>query len=307
MLNIIYAGTPDVAVPPLDYLANSNKVRVVGVLTREDAPVGRKRVLTPSPVAQRAEELGLPIVKANRWNDEAAAAIAELNADAAAVVAYGALLPLPALESLRYGWVNLHFSKLPAWRGAAPVQRALMAGEQEIFSTTFLLEEGLDTGPTFEQESTPVAADDTAGTVLMRLATSGGALLERTFERLEAGEHGTAQVEDESVSYASKMSIADGRLVTPEPGAWCELGENRFKIGGLAVADERLVASLTEANGGPLAPGAVRLHAKKVLVGTGTEPLQLLQVQPAGKKMMDAPAWARGAGKDMAEGLVVLA
>ena len=205
MLNIIYAGTPDVAVPPLDYLANSDKVRVVGVLTREDAPV---------------------------------------------------------------------------------------------------------------------AADDTAGTVLMRLATSGGALLERTFERLEAGEHGTAQVEDESVSYASKMSIADGRLtwtepaeqilaryrgVTPEPGAWCELGENRFKIGGLAVADERLVASLTEANGGPLAPGAVRLHAKKVLVGTGTEPLMLLQVQPAGKKMMDAPAWARGAGKDMAEGLVVLA
>ena len=120
MLNIIYAGTPDVAVPPLDYLANSDKVRVVGVLTREDAPVGRKRVLTPSPVAQRAEELGLPIVKANRWNDEAAAAIAELNADAAAVVAYGALLPLPALESLRYGWVNLHFSKLPAWRGAPP-------------------------------------------------------------------------------------------------------------------------------------------------------------------------------------------
>ena len=156
----------------------------------------------------------------------------------------------------------------------------------------------------------------------MRLATSGGALLERTFERLEAGENGTVQVEDESVSYASKMSIADGRLtwtepaeqilarfrgVTPEPGAWCELGENRFKIGGLAVADERLVASLTEANGGPLAPGAVRLHAKKVLVGTGTEPLMLLQVQPAGKKMMDAPAWARGAGKDMAEGLVVLA
>lgn len=322
MLNIIYAGTPDVAVPPLDYLANSDKVRVVGVLTREDAPVGRKRVLTPSPVAQRAEELGLPIVKANRWNDEAAAAIAELNADAAAVVAYGALLPLSALDSLRYGWVNLHFSKLPAWRGAAPVQRALIAGEQEIFSTTFLLEEGLDTGPTFEQESTPVAADDTAGTVLMRLATSGGALLERTFERLEAGENGTVQVEDESVSYASKMGIADGRLtwtepaerilarfrgVTPEPGAWCELGENRFKIGGLAVADERLVASLTEANGGALAPGAVRLHAKKVLVGTGSEPLMLLQVQPAGKKMMDAPAWARGAGKDMVEGLVVLA
>ena len=298
MLNIIYAGTPDVAVPPLDYLANSDKVRVVGVLTREDAPVGRKRVLTPSPVAQRAEELGLPIVKANRWNDEAAAALSELNADAAAVVAYGALLPLPALESLRYGWVNLHFSKLPAWRGAAPVQRALIAGEQEIFSTTFLLEEGLDTGPTFEQESTPVAADDTAGSVLMRLATSGGALLERTFERLEAGEHGTVQVEDESVSF---------RGVTPEPGAWCELGENRFKIGGLVVADERLVASLTETNGGPLTPGAVRLHAKKVLVGTGTDPLQLLQVQPAGKKMMDAPAWARGAGKDMAEGLVVLA
>lgn len=322
MLNIIYAGTPEVAVPPLDYLAQSEAVRVVGVLTREDAPVGRKRVLTPSPVARRAEELGLPVVKANRWSEEAAAAIAELNADAAAVVAYGALLPRTALDALPHGWVNLHFSKLPAWRGAAPVQRALMAGEREIFSTTFLLEEGLDTGPTFEEESTTVTANDTAGTVLMRLATSGGALLERTFERLEAGESGAAQIEDESVSYASKMSIVDGRLtwtepaeqilnryrgVTPEPGAWCELGENRFKIGGLSVADERLVASLTEAEGGPLAPGAVRLHAKKVLVGTGTEPLQLLRVQPAGKKMMDAPAWARGAGSDMAEGKVVLA
>ena len=163
------------------------------------------------------------------------------------MVAYGTLLPLPALESLRYGWVNLHFSKLPSWRGAAPVQRALIAGEQEIFSTTFLLRRRPGHRPHLRTGIHPVAADDTAGTVLMRLAISGGALLERTFERLEAGESGTVQVKDESVSYASKMSIADGRLtwtepaeqilarfrgVTPEPGAWCELGENRFKIGG---------------------------------------------------------------------------
>ena len=176
-LKILYAGTPEIAVHPLDALVQSPQVQVVGVLTREDAPVGRKRILTPSPVAQRAEELGLPIVKANRWLPETQQQIAPLGAEAAAVVAYGTILPQQALDMLPYGWVNLHFSKLPAWRGAAPVQRALMAGENEIFSNTFLLEAGLDTGAVFEEESTLVTEDDTAGSILTRLAQSGGELL----------------------------------------------------------------------------------------------------------------------------------
>lgn len=310
-LKILYAGTPELAVHPLDALVQSPRVQVVGVLTREDAPVGRKRILTPSPVAQRAEELGLPIVKANRWSPETQQQIAPLGAEAAAVVAYGTILPQHALDMLPYGWVNLHFSKLPAWRGAAPVQRALMAGENEIFSNTFLLEAGLDTGAVFEEESTLVTEDDTAGSILTRLAQSGGELLANTFVRLEAGEHGTAQNEDESVSYAAKVTNADARIdftqsahkilaqvraVTPEPGAWCEFSGNRLKIGGVRLSDQA----------GTLTPGQLELRGKKLYVGTADGALELVRVQPAGKKMMDALAWARGLGNNLAEGKVML-
>ena len=320
-MKIVYAGTPDVAVPPLRFLAEAAGVEVVAVLTREDAPLGRKRVLTPSPVAAAADELGIPVLKASRWSEELAQQIAGFGAQAAAVVAYGALLPQAALDLLPLGWVNLHFSALPAWRGAAPVQRALMAGEQTIHANTFVLEAGLDTGPVFEQDSTEVRADDTADSILDRLASEvGGAMLQRTFERLAAGESGAVQIEDDSVSYAAKMSIEDGKLdfaepaqaivaryrgVTSEPGAWCMYRENRFKIGELAPVDPALAAELS------LAPGTVSLHAKKVYVGTGAVEgipgaVQLLRVQPAGKKMMAAADWARGTGKDLAEGAVVL-
>ncbi|MDO5750988.1 MAG: methionyl-tRNA formyltransferase [Rothia sp. (in: high G+C Gram-positive bacteria)] len=320
-MKIVYAGTPDVAVPPLRFLAETEGVEVVAVLTREDAPLGRKRVLTPSPVAAAAQELGIPVVKASRWSEDVAQQLASFGAQAAAVVAYGALLPQTALDLLPLGWVNLHFSALPAWRGAAPVQRALMAGEQTIHANTFLLEAGLDTGPVFEQDSTEVRADDTADSILERLAYEvGGAMLLRTFERLAAGEPGTVQTEDDSVSYAAKMSIEDGKLdfaepaqaivaryrgVTSEPGAWCTYRENRFKIGELAPVDPALAAELA------LAPGVVTLHAKKVFVGTGAVDgapgaVQLLRVQPASKKMMAAADWARGTGKDLAEGAVVL-
>lgn len=310
-LKILYAGTPEIAVYPLDTLVQSSQVDVVGVLTRKDAPVGRKRILTPSPVAQRAEELGLPVIKANRWSPDTQQQVAALQAEAAAVVAYGAILPQSALDMLPYGWVNLHFSKLPAWRGAAPVQRALMAGETEIFSNTFLLEAELDTGPIFAEESTLVTEDDTAGSVLTRLSKSGGELLAHTFVQLEAGERGKPQPEGELVSYAAKMTNADARIdftqsarrilaqvrgVTPEPGAWCEFAGNRLKIGGVRLADDA----------GDLAPGQLEVHGKKVHVGTGEGIVELVRVQPAGKKMMDALAWARGLGSDLVEGKAVL-
>lgn len=175
-MKILYAGTPEIAVAPLNALVASEEVEVVGVLTREDAPVGRKRILSASAVAQRAEQLGIPVIKASQWSAQTAHAIASLGADAAAVVAYGALLPQEALKLLPHGWVNLHFSALPAYRGAAPVQRALMAGETTIYSNTFLIEEGLDTGPVFECDSTPVGDEDTAGSILNRLAETGGEL-----------------------------------------------------------------------------------------------------------------------------------
>ncbi|MEX3610110.1 methionyl-tRNA formyltransferase [Rothia sp. LK2588] len=306
---VLYAGTPEIAVAPLNGLIEAG-YEVVGVLTREDAPVGRKRRLTPSPVAARAEELGIPVVKANRWSEHIAEAVDALNADVAAVVAYGAILPQSALDLLSHGWINLHFSQLPKWRGAAPVQRALMAGETEIFSTTFQIEAGLDSGPVFLSESTLVAEEDTAGDILQRLADTGGLLLARTFELIAAGKPGTEQAGEPT--HAPKLTIDDARLnfadttaailakvrgVTPEPGAWCTFNGNRFKVGMLAPSSATAEGE----------PGTVRLVAKKPVVTCADGCLELTLVQPAGKKMMDAAAWARGLGQELAENKVVLA
>ncbi len=307
---VLYAGTPEIAVAPLNGLIEAG-YEVVGVLTREDAPVGRKRVLTPSPVAARASELGLPIVKANKWSEETASAVKALNADIAAVVAYGAILPQSALDLLPHGWINLHFSQLPLWRGAAPVQRALMAGETEIFSNTFLIEAGLDSGPVFLSESTRVGKDDTAGDILMRLASTGGALLAQTFDRIATGDSGQAQ--EGEPTRAAKLTLADGKIdwtksaqeilaqvrgVTPEPGAWCEYNDARLKLAMVAPTDADISGTL---------PGTVQLIAKKCVVTCGDGALELSQVQPAGKKMMNATDWARGLGSALTEQKVVLA
>ena len=307
-MKVLYAGTPEVAVAPLNGLLEAG-YEVVGVLTREDAPVGRKRVLTPSPVAARAQELGLPIVKANRWSDEVADAVAQLGADIAAVVAFGVLLPQSALDLLPQGWINLHFSQLPAWRGAAPVQRALMAGETEIFSNTFRIDAGLDTGPVFRSESATVGELDTAGDMLNRLASTGGALLAATFDDIAAGVTGTPQAGE--ATHAAKLTIADGRVdfarscadviaqlrgVTPEPGAWAELDGARFKLGMAKLSQAQPVGE----------PGTLFWAGKKVAVTCADGALELTQVQPAGKKMMNAADWARGQGTALAEGKVVL-
>lgn len=307
---VLYAGTPDIAVAPLNGLIEAG-YDVVGVLTREDAPVGRKRVMTPSPVAARAEELGLPVIKANKWSEETASAVESLNADIAAVVAYGAILPQSALDLLPNGWINLHFSQLPNWRGAAPVQRALMAGESEIFSNTFQIEAGLDSGPVFLSESTQVAEGDTAGDILMRLASTGGALLAQTFDRIAQGDYGTPQQGEPT--RAAKLTLADGKVdwtrsaeellaqvrgVSPEPGAWCEYNDARLKLAMMTSADANV--SGTE-------PGTVQLIAKKCVVTCGNGALELTQVQPAGKKMMNATDWARGLGSALTEKKVVLA
>lgn len=308
-MKVIYAGTPQIAVAPLDGLLKAG-YEVVAVLTREDAPVGRKRVLTPSPVAARATELGIPVIKANRWDDETQDAVAAVGADIAAVVAYGAILPARALNLLPHGWINLHFSALPAWRGAAPVQRALMAGETEIFSNTFRIETGLDTGPVFAAESALVGPEDSAGSMLEKLASTGGALLASTFAEIEAGATGIPQTGDPT--HAAKLTIADGKVdftrnradiiaqvrgVTPEPGAWCEYAGARLKLGLLLPSD-------APAEG---APGTVRLVAKKPVVTCADGSLELTQVQPSGKKMMNAADWARGLGSALTEQKVVLA
>lgn len=302
-MRVLFAGTPAVAVPSLDALITAG-FDVVGVLTRPDAPLGRKRVLTPSPVAARAAELDLPTIKADRIDDDAVAAISALAPDAAAIVAYGALIPERALSIPKHGWINLHFSLLPAWRGAAPVQHSVIAGDEITGASTFLLEKGLDTGPVFGQLTESVDPALTSGELLERLSHSGAVLLAQTLAAIQAGKAAPVPQTGE-VTLAPKLTIEDGHLdweqpalalrrringVTPEPGAWTTWDGARFKIGAARPRPD-----VTD-----LAPGQVRLgsgSAAEALVGTGSTALELQRVQPAGKKMMSGADWARGLGQ----------
>ncbi len=296
-MRVLFAGTPAVAVPSLNALVEAG-FEVVAVLTRPDAPIGRKRVLTPSPVAARAAELGIEVIHAARIDAETAARISAVSPDVAAIVAYGGLVPAAALGIPRHGWINLHFSLLPAWRGAAPVQRAVMAGDDVTGAVTFQLEEGLDTGPVFGTLTETVGPDDTAGELLERLSHSGAVLLAQTLSAIDAGK-AAAVPQSGEVSLAPKLTLDDGRLhwkhpalaigrqargVTPEPGAWTVMDGQRIKLAPVRLRPD--VAGL--------APGSVSLQGKCVLVGTGSHAVELTRIQPAGKKMMAAADWARG-------------
>jgi methionyl-tRNA formyltransferase len=296
-VRVLFAGTPAVAVPSLDALIDAG-FDVVAVLTRPDAPLGRKRVLTPSPVAARAAELGIEIIHAAKVDAGVTARIAAAAPDVAAIVAYGGLIPRAALDVPRHGWVNLHFSLLPAWRGAAPVQRAVIAGDDVTGAVTFRLEEGLDTGPVFGTLTETVHPGDTAGALLERLSHSGAVLLAQTLSAIDAGK-AVALSQQGEVSLAPKLSLEDGRLdwqqpalaigrrargVTPEPGAWTSLDGQRIKLEPVLPAPDSAA----------LPPGQLAMDGKRVLVGTGSHPVELTRVQPAGKKMMAAADWARG-------------
>jgi methionyl-tRNA formyltransferase len=296
-MRVLFAGTPAVAVPSLDALIDAG-FDVVAVLTRPDAPTGRKRVLTPSPVAARAAELGLEIIFAAKVDAGVTARIAAVRPDVAAIVAYGGLVPRAALDIPRHGWINLHFSLLPAWRGAAPVQRAVIAGDDITGAVTFQLEEGLDTGPVIGTLTEQVRPDDTAGTLLERLSHSGSVLLAQTLSAIDSGA-AYPQPQQGEVSLAPKLTIEDGRIdwsepalaigrrargVTPEPGAWTMLDGQRVKLEPVLLRPGQ----------SSLAPGQLAMDGKSVLVGTGSHPVELVRVQPAGKKMMSAADWARG-------------
>ncbi|MCJ1704950.1 methionyl-tRNA formyltransferase [Rathayibacter sp. VKM Ac-2926] len=295
-MRLVFAGTPAAAVPTLRALAASEH-DIVAVVTRADAPVGRKRVLTPSPVAAVAEELGLPVLKANRLDEEVTDRIAALEPDLGVIVAYGGLVRARLLAVPRLGWINLHFSLLPRWRGAAPVQRALMAGEERIGAAVFQLVAELDAGDVFAEIEEEVAGRS-AGELLEVLAERGAALTGEVVDGLAAGT-AVAVPQSGEVTLAPKLDVTDGRIdwslptarilalvrgVTPEPGASTAVGDARLKV--LAV-DE----ALTDA---PLAPGAVLLDAGRALVGTGDGAVELVSVQPAGKTAMPGAAWARG-------------
>ena len=298
-MRIVFGGTPDVAIPSLDALADSRH-ELVAVVTRPDAPSGRGKKLTASPVAQRATELGMEVLKPQRPRDEEfVTRLSEIAPDSCPVVAYGALLPQRVLDIPRHGWVNLHFSLLPAWRGAAPVQRAILAGDQITGATTFRIVLELDAGPIFATVTEPIRPDDTAGDLLHRLSLSGARLLVDTLDGIEDGTlPPTPQPEtDAQMSYASKINVADGRIdwtqpaefldrlvraCAPAPGAWTTFSGERFKINSARISDT------------VLPPGALEISKRAVRVGTATHALELSAVQAQGKKPMAAADWARG-------------
>lgn len=298
-MRILFAGTPQVAVPSLDRLIEAGH-EIVGVLTRPDAAVGRKRVLTLSPVAARAEALGLPLLKASRITDEATAELEAWNPDAAAIVAYGGIIPAAALAVPSHGWINLHFSLLPAWRGAAPLQYSVIHGDDVVGASTFRLEEGLDTGPVYGTLVLTPGPEATSGELLAELAESGAELLAQTISGIESGRLEPRPQAGEP-TYAPKLTLDDGRLewslpavalhrrargVTPEPGAWTLLDGVRIKL-----EPPRLRPDIQG-----VLPGRLAWAGKAVVVGTGTHALELTRVQPSGRKMMPASDWARGAG-----------
>ncbi|BAS12737.1 methionyl-tRNA formyltransferase [Arthrobacter sp. Hiyo8] len=214
-MRVLFAGTPAVAVPSLEALIEAG-FEIVAVLTRPDAPTGRKRILTPSPVAARAAELGIDIIHASKVDAGTTERIASYEPDVAAIVAYGGLVPQAALGVPRHGWINLHFSLLPAWRGAAPVQRSVIAGDDITGAATFLLEEGLDTGPVFGTLTETVRPEDTAGDLLERLSRSGAVLLSQTLSAVESGK-AAPQPQQGDVSLAPKLTLDDGRLDWTQP------------------------------------------------------------------------------------------
>ncbi|HET7801071.1 MAG TPA: methionyl-tRNA formyltransferase [Humibacillus xanthopallidus] len=303
-MRVVFAGTPDAAVPSLEAVAGSSH-ELVAVVTRPDAPSGRGRRLEPSPVRRRAEELGVPVLTPARVKDpDFLEALRELAPDACPVVAYGNLIPPVALGIPRLGWVNLHFSLLPAWRGAAPVQHAIMAGDTVTGASTFLIEQGLDTGPVLGVMTEAIRPADTAGDLLGRLATAGAGLLVATLDGLEAGELVAQPQPGEGVSHAPKIGVDDARIrwehpaaavdrrvrgCTPAPGAWTTFRGQRLKIEPVTPVGPDEAAAL-----GQLAPGTLLVTKKAVHVGTGTVPVRLGTVQAHGKKPMAAADWARG-------------
>lgn len=310
-MRLVFAGTPEAALPALDAVLASRH-EVAAVVTRPDAPAGRGRRIEPSPVARRAHELGIEVLTPPKARDpEFLERLRQIAPDCCPVTAYGALLPQVALDIPPHGWINLHFSVLPAWRGAAPVQHAILHGDDVTGATTFQIVKELDAGPVYGVVTEPVRDRDTSGELLARLATSGARLLADTLDGIETGELVAVPQPAAGVSLAPKLTPEDARVdwghpaaaidrliraCTPEPGAWTEFGGARLKLGPVEPGPPDAVAAAERA--GSLAPGELLITRNAVYAGTGTDPVRLGDVQPPGKRSMPAADWARGLHAD---------
>jgi methionyl-tRNA formyltransferase len=308
-MRLVFAGTPEAAVPALDALLKSGH-EVAAVVTRPDAPAGRGLHHAASPVAERAAQAGIEVLKPVRPREpEFIDRLRQIAPDCAPVTAYGALIPQSVLDIPAQGWVNLHFSLLPAWRGAAPVQHAILHGDDITGATTFRLVKELDAGPVFGVVTETIRPSDTAGDLLGRLAVSGAELLVATLDGIESGQLEARPQPAEGVSVAPKITAEDARVrwdqpatavdrqiraCTPGPGAWTMLGQARLKLWPVGPAPDGADS------GGPLAPGKVRVLRSAVLAGTATTPVALGDIQPPGKRRMRAADWARGLRHDAA-------
>ncbi|RRO18144.1 methionyl-tRNA formyltransferase [Saccharopolyspora rhizosphaerae] len=306
-MRVVFAGTPAAAVPALRALVDSDRHEVAAVVTRPDAPAGRGRKLVRSPVGALADEHGIEVLTPAKASDpEFLARLREIGPDCCPVVAYGALLREEALSIPQHGWINLHFSLLPAWRGAAPVQAAIRHGDEITGASTFRIVRELDAGPVFGVVTEEILPTDTAGDLLERLSVSGAGLMTATLDGVEDGTVRAEEQPTDGVSYAPKVTVEDAkvdftepapavdrliRAVTPDPGAWAWLGEERFKLGPVTVTEEKL------------RPGEIEVQKRRVLVGTGTTAVALGEVQAAGKKRMAATDWARGTRLEQGEEL----
>ncbi|WEK59822.1 MAG: methionyl-tRNA formyltransferase [Candidatus Microbacterium colombiense] len=295
-MRLVFAGTPSAAVPTLRRLAAVHDI--AAVITRPDAPLGRKKVLTPSPVSQAATELGIPVITAARLDEDATQRIAALRPELGVIVAYGGLVREPLLSTPDAGWINLHFSLLPEWRGAAPVQRALIAGDEELGASVFQLVAELDAGDVFASRVVPVPAGATADVALKALAIDGAELTAEVVAGIAAG-IAQATPQRGEPTFAPKLSLPDGLLdwtqssdeifarfrgVTPEPGAHTTIDGQRLKVLEAAPAPDAE----------RLEPGVLVGTRAAVLFGTATTPLAVTRVQPAGKGAMNAADWWRG-------------
>ena len=298
-MRLIFAGTPAVAVPALDAVAAAGH-ELLAVVTRPDAPAGRGRQLVRSPVGSWADEHGIEVLTPQRPREpEFQERLREFVPDVVPVVAYGALVPPSALAIPKHGWVNLHFSLLPAWRGAAPVQHAVLHGDEVTGASVFELEAGLDTGPVYGTLTERIRSTDTSGDLLERLATEGAGLLVAVLDAIEAGTARAHPQPADGITLAPKLTVEDARVrwgdpafgvdrriraCTPAPGAWTTLRDDRLKLGPVRPI----------ANAAPLKPGELLVERTRVLAGTATTPVSLGEVRAAGKKPMSASDWARG-------------
>ncbi|HHU10052.1 MAG TPA: methionyl-tRNA formyltransferase [Intrasporangiaceae bacterium] len=310
-MRVVFAGTPHVALPSLHAIADSAH-ELVGVVTRPDARAGRGRTLQPSPVKAAALDLGVPVLTPTHPREpDFQDALRALAPDVCAVVAYGALLPDSALQIPPHGWINLHFSVLPAWRGAAPVQHAILAGDEVTGASTFRIETGLDTGPVYGTMTERILPTDTSGHLLDRLAVAGAPLLVATLDAIADGSVVPVPQPADGVTHAPKIGTEDARVrwgdpdfaidrriraCTPAPGAWTTHRATRLRLGPIDLAPAQSDPPMP-----PLAPGELSVTKREVFVGTGTGPVRLGTVQPVGKREMPAADWARGVRIDPGE------